>query len=267
VIGKTGELLLRGLHAQWRSAIGWTLGIVALAVMVGATWPTIRDSGMIAAFEQLDPRFLEAFGAADFMTPAGYLDGQLYALLLPLVLAGMAIAATSALTAGDEEAGRLEFVAALPLSRRHLLLTRFAAVLVVLTGLAALTVLTIRGMREPFDLDVPFSRLVSATAGCLLLGVFHGALAYAIAGFGGSRAACLGTTVTVLLAGYVADFLFPLSERLEDWQRISPWWWAIGSTPLGDGIDGSRAAALGVVTVLAVAVGTWAVGRRDLRGA
>ena len=169
MIGKTGELLLRGLHAQWRSAIGWTLGIVALAVMVGATWPTIRDSGMIAAFEQLDPRFLEAFGAADFMTPAGYLDGQLYALLLPLVLAGMAIAATSALTAGDEEAGRLEFVAALPLSRRHLLLTRFAAVLVVLTGLAALTVLTIRGMREPFDLDVPFSRLVSATAGCLLL--------------------------------------------------------------------------------------------------
>ena len=43
----------------------------------------------------------------DLATAGGYLDGQMYALMLPLLLSGLAIAITSALTAGDEDAGRL----------------------------------------------------------------------------------------------------------------------------------------------------------------
>jgi ABC-2 type transport system permease protein len=258
---------VRGLHAQWRSGIGWTLGVVALALISGSVWPTIKNSGMTAALEQMDPRMLEAFGAADFVTPAGYLDGQLYALMLPLVLAGMAIAAAAALTVGDEEAGRLELVAALPLSRHRLLLTRLTAVGLVLVGLGVATVLSVLAMRQPFELGIPVGRLVEATAGCVVLAAFHGAVVYAAAGIGVGRAACLGIGVTVLLAGYVADFLFPLSDRLEDLQQLSPWWWAIGTKPLGQGIDGSRVVWLTVVTALLVVLGTWAFGRRDLRGA
>ena len=69
--------------------------------------------------------------------------------------------------------------------------------------------------------------------------------------------------MAVLIAGYVGDFLFPLSERLDDLQQLSPWWWAIGTKPLGQGIDGSRAVWLTVVTTLLVVLGTWAFGRRD----
>ena len=41
-------------------------------------------------------------------TEAGYLDGQVYALLLPALLSGVAIAGATALASGDEGAGRLE---------------------------------------------------------------------------------------------------------------------------------------------------------------
>lgn len=265
--GVSGELLLRGLHAQRRSAVGWTIGVVALTVLSGSVWPTIKNSGMTEALGNMDPRMLEAFGAADFVTPAGYMDGQLYALLLPLVLAGMAIAATATLTVGDEEAGRLELVAALPLSRHRLFLTRLTAVALVLLALSAATVLAMVAMRGPFDLDIPVGRLVSATTACMLLAAFHAGIVYACAGFGATRATCLGISITVLVAGYVADFLFPLSERLDGLQRLSPWWWAIGTKPLGQGVELDRAAAVAVVTVLLVVVGTWRYGRRDLRGA
>jgi len=263
------ELTVRGVHAQWKAALWWTVGIVALALVTVAFWPSIEESNALDELEKsISPDVLAAFGAQNLSTPAGYLDGQLYALLLPLLLSGLAIAAASALTSGDEDAGRLELIHALPVARQAVWVWRFISVLIVLVVVTGVAIAAVVGTRGVFSLEeVSATRLVEATLACALLGAFHGAVAYAVGGLGGTRGVALSVSILVLLAGYVINFLFPLSESLADLRRLSPWWWAIGEQPVSDGIDGMRLGVLGGVTLVILVIGTFGVVHRDIRPA
>jgi ABC-2 type transport system permease protein len=262
------ELLRRGLHALRRSGVWWTVGIAAFALVNLAFWPSLESSDSLSSLQDLSGDLLEAFGAQNINTPAGYLDGQMFALMLPLLLSGMAIAMATLLTAGDEDAGRLELLHALPVSRRSVWLSRFAAatvtVLVVALTISIVTVVS----TKVFSLDdVSASRVTAATFACAMLGLFHAAIGYLVAGSGRSRSASVGVAVLVLVAGYVVSFVFPLSESLAGAQKISPWYWAIGEQPVSNGIDLATLALLIGLTVVLVAIGTVLVERRDIRGA
>jgi ABC-2 type transport system permease protein len=263
--GPTAELLRRGTAALRRSGFWWGFGTVVFTLVNLAFWPSFEDSGSLAELEDSMGDLLEAFGAQGLSTPAGYLDGQLYALMLPLLLSGAAIAMTTALTATDEDAGRLELLHALPLSRRTVWLSRWASATVVLAAIVLVATGVVVAVLAPFSLDeAGYGPVVAATLACGALAAFHGAVAYAMAGLGGSRGLVLGTSVAVLLTGYVLAFVLPLSDALAGARSWSPWHWAIGQQPVSDGVGVGLVAVVGAAAAL-VALGTWAVERRDIR--
>jgi ABC-2 type transport system permease protein len=262
------ELFVRGVHALRRSGFWWGVGIVALALVSVAFWPSLAGNDALTSLTKSSKSLMAAFGAENFATPAGYLDGQMYALMLPLLLSGLAIATTTALTAGDEDAGRLELVHALPVSRSAVWLTRLAAATAVLAIVTSVTAFVVAATLQPFSLDdIAVTRIVVVTFACAALGLFHGAVGYAVAGSGGSRSLSAGLSIAVLVVGYVASYLLPLSDALKGFRKVSPWYWAIGTQPVSDGISGAWLALLLGVTAVLVAWGTLAVNHRDLRGA
>jgi ABC-2 type transport system permease protein len=267
VNGRFAEIVGRGVHALRRSVLWWGLGIVALAVVSAAFWPSLEGSDALASFEDMGS-LLEAFGAQNIATPAGYLDGQLYALMLPLLLSGMAIAGASALTSGDEDAGRLELLHALPVGRPTIWFGRWTSSVLALLAVALVTTVVMVGCLPLFSLqEVGASRIVGATAGCALLAAFHAAVAYAAGGIGVARTTAVGLAVLVLVAGYVVSFLFPLVDVLRGARAWSPWYWAIGEQPVTDGVSVARLLVLLAVTAALVWLGTAAVQRRDIRSA
>jgi ABC-2 type transport system permease protein len=259
------ELVRRGMTALRRSGLWWGFAIVVFAVINMAFWPSFESSGSLTELEDSMGDLLEAFGAQGLSTPAGYLDGQLFALMLPLLLSGAAIAMTTAITAGDEDAGRLELLHALPVGRRVVWLSRWSAATVALGLVVVSTTTVVAVAMLPFSLEeAGFGAVIAATLACGALAAFHGAVGYAIAGLGGSRALAAGSSVGVLLVGYVLAFVLPLSDALRGARAWSPWHWAIGQQPVSDGVG------LGLVAVIAataalVSLGTWAVERRDVR--
>jgi ABC-2 type transport system permease protein len=262
------ELLARAIAALRRSALWWTVGIVALALVTVAFWPSLEGSEALTNLGDMNASLLEAFGAQNIATAVGYLDGQMYALMLPLLLSGLAIANSTGLTAGDEHAGRLELLPALPVSRHAIWLTRFAGTVTVQVVVAAVTAIVMVASLGPFSLDeVSVGRVISATAACALLALFHGAIGYLVSGFGAARGRAVGIAVLVLTAGYVVNFLFPLSDALSWARRASPWYWAIGDQPVSNGVDVVWLALLVLATAALVAIGTLAVERRDIRSA
>lgn len=262
------ELVRRGTSALRRSGVWWGIGIVALAVVSAAFWPSLEGTDTMQELMDTSKELMEAFGVQDLSTAAGYLDGQMYALMLPLLLSGLAIAAISAVTAGDEDAGRLELLHALPVSRQQVWSSRFASGFVVLAVITLVTAVVMAASLEPFSLDgIGVGRIVAATLACGALGLFHGAVAYLVAGLGGSRPVSAGIAIAVLVAGYVANFLLPLSDSLEGAQRLSPWHWAIGDQPVTNGVPAGGLLLLLAVTVGLVVGGTTAVTRRDIHGA
>lgn len=262
------ELLARGVDALRRSAAWWSVGIVALVMITAASWPSLEGSDALGQMEQDLGSLLEAFGASDLASPAGYLDGQLYALMLPLLLSAMAIINTSGLTSGDEDAGRLELLHALPVGRRTVWLSRLGAATLVLFGVSVVAAAAMISVRSVFSLEeVGVGRIAGATLGSALLAAFHAAVAFAAGGLGASRGRAAGVAALVLVASYVMTFIAPLTSALEGIRAWSPWHWALGQQPVSDGINLTTTVLILATTVAVVAVGTFAVNRRDIRSA
>lgn len=262
------ELLARGLGAQRRSALIWGAALVVLAVSVVSVWPSMRDSGSLESITTgLSPEMAAALGLSDYASPAGFLNGNLYAILLPLLFGALAIMSMNALTAADEDAGRLELLLALPVSRTATYLGRFAAVVAVLLLVSLAVALTVGLTAPALDMDLGTSGLVGVSLGLLLLGVLHAALVLALAGWGLRSGSVLAVAFGVLALGYLLHAFAPMVADGEAIARVSPWHWALGSDPLVNGVDGAGLALLGGVSVLLVVVGLVGVTRRTIRNA
>jgi hypothetical protein len=112
------ELVAGPFRASWRAGLGWSIVFALMIVGTVAFWPAFQGSeGLKEAFGQLPPALLEAFGLEDFGSPAGYLKGGLYDVVIPLMFAA-AGAARQRATAGEEDAGRLELWLTQPVTRR-----------------------------------------------------------------------------------------------------------------------------------------------------
>ncbi|MFD7508701.1 ABC transporter permease subunit [Streptomyces sp. NPDC059853] len=262
------ELFLRVAHVQRRTVIAWSAALVLLAWSVIGVWPSMESSGSLDDFSNgLSPDLAAAFGLDQFNTAAGYLKGNLYAVLLPLLLGLMAVTATGALTAGDEESGRLELLLALPVRRRSVYLLRFAVATAVLAVAGVLVWAAVLSSVIALDMDVSASGVTAASLAVWLLAVLHAAVTYAAAGFGLPRAASLGTAAAVLVVGYLLHAIAPLADALEPVSVLSPWEWALGSDPLTTGFSLTGPLALLLVSAALVAAGTVGIERRDIKNA
>lgn len=259
------ELVAAPLRALRRAVFWWSVGLASLVAVTIAFWPAFRgSSGITDAINQLPAGVIQAFGLANFGTPAGFLRGNLYELFVPLLLAAAAVALVNSQTAGEEAAGRLELYFAQPLDRRAVFLGRAIAALLALAVITVAMALVQVAMDAVADLSIDAGRLVSTIILCALLGALHGSLAVAVAGIRARPSLVLGLGIGVALAGYVVAALFPLSSVLEPFRHLSPWDWAFGGNPLETPTEPWRYAALALPTIILGGVGVEAVARRDV---
>jgi ABC-2 type transport system permease protein len=262
------ELVGGPLRAMRRATFWWCLGLSALVAATISIWPAFRgSSGISQAIDQLPSGVVQAFGLADFGTPAGFLRANLYGFFVPLLIVIAAVVLANGQTASEEASGRMELYLAQPIDRRSALLGRAVAAVMAVVVICLVLGLAQLGSNMAFGLSIDTGYLVSTIALCGLLAVLHGSLAVAMAGISGRPSLVLGVGIGVGVAGCVVSSLFPLSDVLAPWRHISPWDWAFGGNPLEQATDLWRYAALAVPSVILTAVGVFAVARRDISGA
>lgn len=262
------ELVNRGLGAQRRGALIWGIALLILTASVLAVWPSMRESGSLDALVSgMSPELISALGLEALASPAGFLNGNLYALLLPLLFGVLGVVHMNALTAGDEDAGRLELLLALPVNRVSVYLSRFVAVVLVLAAVGIVVGATVGFGGAAFDMELDAAGVVAVTVSVFLLALFHAALALALAGVGLHAGVVLAASFGVLIVGYLAHALLPTINSLSDLAAASPWHWALGEHPLENGFDGAGVALLVGGTILLVVVGLIAVRQRTIRTA
>ena len=260
------EAVLIPLRAMRRASLVW--GVV-LALFVGATvafWPAFQGSSALSqAFDQMPSGLVEALGMQDIGTPAGFLRGNLYEFLIPLLLIGAAVAMANGQTAGEEDAGRLELLLAQPVSRTVLWAGRVVA-LVVAVAIVAIVLLTAQLVFDSMvGLRLPAANVGTTVLLCAMLALLHAGLAFAIAGLLPRPSWTLGIALTTGVAGYLVVALFPLNATLAPWSHVSPWDWAFGGDPLVQATAAWRYLALAVPAVVLAAIGALGFGRRDVR--
>lgn len=266
--GRWAELVGGPFRAGWRAGVGWVLVFALLVVSTVAFWPAFKGSTALNdALHVLPQAMLEAFGLEDFVSPAGYLRGGLYEIIVPLMFAVAGVMFANSSTAVEEDAGRLEIVLAQPITRRAFMVARSLAVLAWLAVLAVVVLASQLVSDAAFDLEIDPARVVSTIVLCALLGAFFAGLAIAIAGVSARPGLVLAIGLGLALVGYLVSALFPLSDLLAPWRQLSPWEWALGGDPLVNAAEPWRYAALALPALLLTIVGIVAFDRRDIRSA
>lgn len=262
------ELVMGPLRQLRRFTVGWGIGLASLVVLTVAFWPLFRDStGISDAIDQLPSGLVDAFGLADFGTPAGFLRGNLYEFFLPLLLAIAAVATANSLTASEEDSGRLEVYLAQPVTRRSVFIGRTIAATVWVVVMTVLILVAQLLSDAIFDLRIDTSLVVSTIVLCGLLALLFGASALAIAGWLPRPSLVLAVGIAASVALYLASALFPLSDTLAPLSDLSPWKWALGGDPLVNTTEAWRYLALVVPAIILAVIGLAGFVRRDVRAA
>lgn len=256
------------LRDQRRSLFWWMLGAaIPVVVYVVVSYPAVRDNPqydeLLSAYPQEMIDMLLA-GASSFTTPAGYLQGSLFAMMVPIIFLVFAIGRGANAIAGEEEAKTLDLLLANPVSRTRVVLEKFLALIAATALLAILFWLVLWIGTNMVDMNIAATNLAAATFGVLSLGLLFGTLALAIGAMTGNRGLSIGLTGAIALGAYMLNAIGMNLEALETVRKVSPFYLYIGNTPLENGLSIAHMAALLGATVVLLALGLITFNRRDV---
>ncbi len=262
------ELVAQTVRERRRSIVWWSLGLAALVALTVAFYPSVRDDASLNDYTKDLPESLRQLfvgGELDITSAAGYLNSQIFALVAPLVLLVFSIGHGAGAVAGEEERGTLDLLLAHPVRRRDYVVQRFwamAALVVVLT--LVLLVTTALGAL-PVDLDIGLGKLAAASVSVGLLALLFGTLALAAGALRPGRAGAIAVAAGVAVLAWLFDGLTHTVGALERWRPASPFYWALGKSPLREGAQWGAWAILLAITAVLVAVAAAGLERRDAR--
>ena len=240
------DVILWELRRRRTALFWWTVGSVAMTVMILTIFPSIRDQAtqMNELLNRLPPeiRNMKAGGAAtvDVSNPLDFLNSQLYYATLPLIWIILAVTRGSSTLGRDESHKTLELLLARPISRTKLLLAKFfsfAAEFLIVGGATLLATLLVAPM---VDMDVAASKITAATFYTTLFCMSFGVIAFALQAFSlRTKRMATAIAVTVGFGGYLLASLASLTDWLEWPAKLFPYHYFMpldvlnGKTPSG----------------------------------
>ena len=260
------NVFLKSLRDQRRSLMFWGIGVAALSLLTILFYPSVKEvpefSKLFEESEALTRVF--AGGFSDLASPEGYLNSQLYSLLVPILFLIFTIGQGSGAIAGEEEKGTLDILLSNPTTRLQVLIQKFAAMAVATSMLAFVLWLSVVIGGAIVDMDLSLWRTAQVTLSGMLLGFLFGALALMLGSTLGKRGLSTGIAGALAIGTYFIYALAPLAEGLEPVQKVFPFYYYIGADPLTNGLNLAHAGVLIGITAALLAVAIITFERRDL---
>ena len=261
-----GNVFLKSLRDQRRSFTWWAIGLVALTLLTVLFYPALGDAPELNEVLGDEDSIMRAFAGNidDLTSPEGFLNSQLYFLLVPILLLVFAVAGGSGAIAGEEEKGTLDLLFSHPVRRSVVVLQKIDALVLSTLALAAVIGITVVIGALLVDMDISAGGVAAVTISSALLGAFFGALALAIGCATGRRGVTLGITGAAAVLTYFINALQPIVDILEPARFVTPFYYYIGADPLSNGLDLLHAAVLVAATALLTLVAVASFERRDI---
>lgn len=234
------NVFVKTLRDQRRALVVWSVGLAVLVVLEAALWPTVRNMGNIREFIANYPEALrELFKIDQFATGSGFLNGELYSLLLPILFLVYGISRGAKAIAGEEEAGTLEVLLTTRVSPVSLVPHKAAALAVAVVSLGLVLFAAVMICSLLFGLDVRAGDALTGSLAMVGLGIEFGLLALAVSAMSGRHTVAVAAASAVAVAAYVLYAAGGLVDALSSWRVVSPFQQALADGPLGAGFPAS----------------------------
>lgn len=236
------------LRLRRRSMLWFSIGLAVYAFMLVAMYPTVKSDASLGALTE-NPTVAALVGVSgSFTSPAGWVNGNLYANFLPLMILLLTIGYGASSIAGQSEDGSLGLVATLPISRRRLVREKTLVLALLAVPLAVATMAFILLGRH-YDLTLPTGAVIGTTVAVLVMGVDFGLIAMIIGVVTGSRGLAIGLTSALAAASYLLSSLAPIVSWAHTIRPVSLFYWAVGGDQITAGPSFSAYAVLVLVGV------------------
>ncbi|NUR94632.1 MAG: ABC transporter permease subunit [Kribbellaceae bacterium] len=234
------SIYLKSLYDARRGLIGWSIAIAALVLLESALWPSVRDMPDLKQLYASFPEELRKFFNLDAMTTGtGFLNAELFTLLLPALFLVYGIGHGARAIAGEEERGTLELLLVTPVSGGRIVVDKALALASSITILGLVLFGSTSLGSLIFGLGISTSGAASGALALTLLGLEFGVLALAIGALTGRRSVAIAGSAAAATAAYVVYAIGLILPRFESWQPYSPIHQAFHNGPLGAGLQPS----------------------------
>jgi ABC-2 type transport system permease protein len=261
------DILIKTLRDQQRGLFWWFIGIVALGLVTVLLYPSIGAAPeMEQLFEDLPPAAQVFIGEiADITSPEGYLNSQLFALMVPLLFMIYCIGLGSGAIAGEESAGTMDLLLANPVPRSRLVLEKFGAMLAGGMVLAFANLVGIAAGAMIVDMEISLGRVSETTLAALLVGYLFGGFALLLGCWTGKRGLSIGVSAGVGVTTYLLNGFAMIISWLEPYRYLSPFHYYASNDPLTNGINLADSLVLLAVTAVFLAGAIYTFNHRDVQ--
>jgi ABC-2 type transport system permease protein len=254
-------LVRRGLLDQRRAPLTWGGALGAMTALMAAIWPSIEHS-MSKLLDSYPSGLKEAFGIQQLDSIEKYIDAEMLSVIVPLALVFFAVRSATRTTVGAEEAGHLDTLLSLPVSRRLLVASAFVVTGLVLAAILAVvwTLTWIAGTTVGGGISA--TTLAAGLVNVWPLAMAFGGLAILAAGVSGRASTVTAVALGIAATMYVIDLAGKLSDPLRPLRAASAFRY-YGSA-INDGLDVTHMLVLTLGAVALAAAGAQLFARRDL---
>ncbi len=265
-------MLLRNVFTKTVRDLRWPTFWVALSLALGggyftALFKTYTQVFDLNALMQNMPEAMKALiggSDLDLSTATGFLNIELFPLILPALLAGFAVALCSGFTAGEEARGTIDILLSYPIARWRIVIEKLVALAISIAVIAVVMLLGIQAGALIGDTPVDLPKVAAGLLMASAMTLAFGTMALAIAAWTGNRSTAAGIPIGLMVVMYLVESLSPQVESLRAINWLSLFHYYLGHSPLRHGLNlGDTAVLLGVAAVF-LAVSLFAFERRDL---
>ncbi len=263
------NVALKIIFERRRGLIWWAIGIIVLVGVEIVFYPTIRDNGaeLVKAMEKMPKEMMALFSSGDvdsIVTPAGYLQSQLFTLMLPMLAMIYTIGLGARSIAGEEEARTLDMLLANPIPRRRVVLQSFGALALLALGLGLVMLIAVLLVAAGVGMDIGADKVAAACLTLVMVALVFGSLALALGAATGKRALSIGVTAALAIGTYLVQQLAPQVEALQPLQKLSPFYYANSGNPLRNGVNWLDMGVLAAIIAVLVGSAVVTFERRDV---
>lgn len=263
------DILVREVLGHSRATIAWIVGSVLLSLVYIFFYSSIRNSGtgIERVLESLPKALRIAIlgSGVNYLSPAGYLGTEFFALLAPVLLLVMGILAGSRALAAEEQSGTIELLLSTPTSRSRLALQKAMGSVSPLFLVAAAIWTAVAVVGPSQRLVVNLGGLAVALLAVALLATTFAMLAFLVSSASGSSTLGGGIAAGVAVGFYVLNVIGGVVQpltRVAD--AVSPFHWVGGPGVLVYGVTWSGLLPLIGCPFLLLGLSILAYQRRDL---
>lgn len=217
------NLFTKTLYDKRAFIIGWSLGMAFLGFLMMSFYPAFhQDTGLDQLVKNLPSAFQGLIGNLNNLKELpGYIGSQLFDVRIPIFVSMIAIILAVGLTVTEEEKGQLRMLLAMPLSRSHILFSKWLAIVVIcfITTVAVIVgmLLGLLVINESLDVDV----IVRLGAMTWLLTVCLATVVFSIGIASGRRGLTMGLGVLVAVGSFILTTFAKSVEWLEPYAVAS----------------------------------------------